>query len=1104
MRCPYCQTETSTIGGRCQACGNLLGERDCLGCGSANPVMSRFCGQCGALMAGAGSAVTPEGRYADGAERLTRSAERRQVTVLFSDIVGSTQLARDLDPEDLSALLRSYQATCTRLLGSYRGYTAQYLGDGVLAYFGYPDAHEDDAERAVRAALSIVEAIPKLNLRQGLSLAVRVGIATGLVLAGNRAAEGNPSELAVIGETPNLAARLQDLAPPNGVVIAPGTRQLLGTLFEFESLGEHALKGFAESVHAYRVVRDRRVDSRFEAVRDAALTPLVGRKEEIDLLAGRWQHARLGEGQVILLSGEAGIGKSRTVHALRQRLSSEPHVALHYQCSPHLADSALHPVIAQLERMADFRPGEKAEDRLAKLEALLSRTMQNGASSVQLLAALLSIDGGGRYPSLALDPQQQKDRTLAALVQHLGGVAARQPVLMVVEDAHWIDPTSLEWLVRVIEWARAAPVLLVVTFRPEFSSDWADGSRLTFLTLNRLSRQESASMVRQLAGKTSLADETIEQIVRRTDGVPLFVEEVTKAVLKETERLPARAASSTITIPSSLHDSLMARLDQLAGVKEVAQVCGVIGRECSSLLLSAVIDWPQAKLEAAMDRIVQSGLMFRHGGPPEEYYVFKHALVQDAAYASLPRPRRQALHARTADVLLERFPETVDTQPELMAHHLVAAERIAEAVSYWEKAGQRAAKRSANLEAARHFARALELLARLPDTPERAQTELGIRVLLGPTLMITRGPWSADVRQNYWRGQRLSAHFSDSALRFAALWGLWRITRSFREKQRISDDLLRVADRLGDQGLILQAHHTQWATRFHLGLHAACLSHVEDGLQLYGRGDYRSHASMYGGHDPKVCACGEAAYSLWLIGQSERAVTRADEALTWARSLNHSGSLAHALEMNLLLHCYRRDAAKVIELADEIIDFAGRENFPIHKAKGLVFRGWALARLADPQEGVDLMRRGIASQQDVGTREDHPIFFDMLAEGLGTVGDVGEALHIVEQALSETSAIGLVFWTAELHRRRGELLRSRNEPENAKLEFQRAVEIARGQNAIALELRAAISLARLLFDEARGREGYELLASVQRQFTEGLATADLVEAKALMDAKRPV
>jgi class 3 adenylate cyclase len=585
MRCPYCLTETSDREGRCQACGNPVGQRDCPACSFANPVAFRFCGQCGASLAGTATAVSLERGNADGTERIARSAERRQVTVLFSDIVGWTQLARNLDPEDLDALLRSYQVACAEVIGRYRGYTAQYLGDGVLAYFGYPDAHEDDAERAVRAGLRIVEVVPQLNVHQGPSLAVRVGIATGLVLAGNRASEGGAGEFAVIGETPNLAARLQDLAPPNGVVIAPSTRQLLGALFDFDSLGEHTLKGFGEPLEAYRVLRDRPVDSRFEAVRDAALTPLVGRKEEIDLLVGRWQHAKHGEGQVVLLSGESGIGKSRTVQALRQRLSAEPHLVLQYQSSPHHADSALHPVIVQLERMADFRPGEKAAERFSKLEALLSRSMNNAASAVPLFAALLSVDDDGRYPPLGLDPQQQKDRTLAALVQYLDAVASRQPVLMVVEDAHWIDPTSLEWLGRVIEWARAAPVLLVVTFRPQFSLDWTDRSRLAFLTLNRLSRRESATIVRQLAGHASLATDTIEQIVSRTDGVPLFIEEVTKAVLKETERSAEQTIPSTIAVPSSLHDSLMARLDQLANVKEVAQVCGVIGRECSFALL---------------------------------------------------------------------------------------------------------------------------------------------------------------------------------------------------------------------------------------------------------------------------------------------------------------------------------------------------------------------------------------------------------------------------------------------------------------------------------------------------------------------------------------
>ena len=1104
VRCLHCQTEHLDRADHCKGCGRPLPAESCPLCGFANPRSFRFCGQCGALLT-VPDAVEPATENV-GSGFPGAPAERRQVTVLFSDLVGSTQLATRLDPEDLNSLLRDYQRVSAEVIERFGGYTAQYLGDGILAYFGYPEAHENDAERAVHAGLGIVQRASRLKIDTGDTLAVRVGIATGLVVAGDHDADGGASASSVVGETPNLAARLQGLATPNTVVIAPSTRHLIGSMFKYEALGEHVLKGFADPVQACRVVREVSVSSRFEAAHATPLTPLVGRREEVNLLLGRWSQAKQGDGQTVLLVGEAGIGKSRVVQTLRLSLAEEQHTLVRYQCSPHYTNSALHPVAAQIERMADIRGDDSAENKLDKLIALLGQAFEDIDPFVSLFAALLSIPDSGRYTPPPADPKQQKDQTLAALVRHLDGIAKRQPTLIVVEDAHWIDPTSLEWLKLIIDWIPGARAFLILTSRPEFSPAWATQSQLTLLTLNRLSRRQSLTMVGGLPGAESLSDEVVEQIASKTNGIPLFIEELTKVVVESdaanglASRDSMKAAPPRFTIPATLQDSLMARLDQLGKAKEVAQVCSVLGREFSYELLAAVMSLPDKALAPTMDKLVGSGLVICHGTPPRADYVFKHALLQDAAYESLLRRKRQYLHGRIADVLVKQFATTAKTKPELIAHHFSAAHRVDEAVLYWEKAGGRAVARSANVEAVRHFDMALEALGAMTNTPERKEKELGLRIVLGPALINTRGPLSSNVQENYSRAQRLCMQLPETELHFAALWGLWRITRSFDEKQRIADDLLRVADRLDDQGLLLQAHHTQWATQFHLGRHVECLRHVDEGLSIYAHSDYRSHATTYGGHDPRVCGCGEAAFSLWLLGRSEASLARADEALAWAKKLGHAGTTAHALDMNLLLQRYRRDLPKVLERSDEIIEFAKHENFPVHRAKGLVFKGWAVALLDNPPAGLELIRTGLDSQQNVGTREDFPIFFDMLAEVLSMTGENSEALHVVDGALSEAAASGLRYWTAELHRRKGELLLNGNMKKGAEDSLLRARRTAHQQKATALELRAAMSLARLWIDCGRGAEARDLLASVRGRITEGFETADLKEATSLLQA----
>jgi len=672
------------------------------------------------------------------------TAERRQLTVMFCDLVGSTALSARLDPEDLRGIIGAYHRCCSELVERNGGFVAKYMGDGVLAYFGYPQAHEHDAERAVQAGLALVEAVPKLKTAAVVPLQVRVGIATGLVVVGDLIGAGAAQEQAVVGETPNLAARLQALAEPGAVVIASSTRRLNGRLFEYRDLGTVALKGFAENVPAWQVLGAGATESRFEALH-ATNTPLIGRDEEIDLLMRRWEQAKRGDGCVVLISGEPGIGKSRIAQTVLERLSGEPHTPLRLFCSPHHQDSALYPTITQLERAAGFRREDTAEQRLDKLEALLRQATNDLGEAQPLLAALLSIPAGDRYPPLDLSPQKQKEKTLKALLAQVEGLAARQPVLMVVEDAHWSDPTTRQSLDLTIDRLPYLPVLVIITFRPEFTPPWVGRPQVTLLSLNRLPPRRGAEMIARLTGGKALPKEIVDQIIDRTDGVPLFLEELTKAVV-ESSILTDTGDCSAVTgpvallaIPTSLQASLLARLDRLAPTREVAQIAAALGRQFSHELISAVAPMPQQQLDDALAQLVSAELIFRRGTPPDAEYSFKHTLVQDAAYGTLLRSRRQQLHARIAATLEGQFPEIVETQPELLARHCAEAGLVGKAVGYWLKAGQQANARGALTEAVAQLGKGLALLSGAPDGAARQEQELDLQIALGHALVATKG-----------------------------------------------------------------------------------------------------------------------------------------------------------------------------------------------------------------------------------------------------------------------------------------------------------------------------------------------------------------------------
>ena len=628
-----------------------------------------------------------------------------------------------MDPEDLREVISAYQKCVAETVRRFDGFVAKYMGDGVFVYFGYPQAHEDDAERAVRAGLELVAAAS--GLKTHAVLQTRVGIATGLVVVGDLIGSGASQEQAIVGETPNIAARLQGVAEPNAVVIAESTRRLVGNLFELEDLGSKELKGISGQVRAWTALRPATVESRFDALHTSGVTELVGREEELEILLRRWSRARTGEGQVALLSGEAGIGKSRLTAALLERLASEPHTRLRYFCSPQRTDSTFFPIISQMDRAARFAHDDTVQAKLDKLDALMAQS-QTPPQDIALFAEMLSLPNDGRYPTLDLTPQQRRQKTLEALRGPVETFARKNPVLMIFEDAHWADPSSLEVFSGAVDRTAARRVLLIITFRPEFAPPWAGLPHVTALTLNRLARREVGAMIDRVAGNKHLSADLRQDIIERTDGIPLFVEEMTKAVLEAegegaAKRTAAAVPSPALAVPASLHASLMARLDRLGGpAKEVAQIGAAIGREFTHALLAAVRAKPEAELNTALDRLVEAGLLFRQGVPPHATYLFKHALVQDAAYGTLLREPRRALHARIAETLESQFADIAENQPEVLARHCTEAGLIEKAAGLWGKAGQRSLARSALVEAVEQFTRALAQIATLPATPALA------------------------------------------------------------------------------------------------------------------------------------------------------------------------------------------------------------------------------------------------------------------------------------------------------------------------------------------------------------------------------------------------
>jgi class 3 adenylate cyclase/predicted ATPase len=1023
--------------------------------------------------------------------RAHTDAERRQLTVMFCDLVGSTQLSSRLDPEDLREVIAAYHCAVADVVRSFDGFVAKYMGDGVLVYFGYPQAHEDDAERAVRAGLGVVESVGRLDIKSA-ELRARVGIATGLVIVGDLIGEGSAQEQSVVGETPNLAARLQALAEPDTVVIAASTRRLVGGLFEYRDLGAVEVKGIAAPVPAWQVLRPSLVASRFEALRGRALTPLIGRDEEIGLLLRRWARAKTGDGQVVLISGEPGIGKSRITAELEGRLHAEPHIRLRYFSSPYHQDSALHPFVDQFGRASGFAPDNPPAARLEKLEVLLARAAPPD-EDVALIADLLSLPATDRHPLPNLSPPRKKERTLEALIHQLEGLAREQPVLMVFEDAHWVDPTSRELLDLTIDRIRGLPVLLIVTFRPEFQPPWTGQPQVTLVTLNRLDRRDRGALVAQIVGGKALSDEVIDQIVDRTDGVPLFIEELTKSVVESGVPL--------MGIPTTLHDSLMARLDRLASVRLVAQIGAAIGRQFPYLLLRAVSRLPEDELQASLARLVASELVFQRGEPPDALYTFKHALVQDAAHASLLRSTRQQLHAQIAAALETQSPELMDSQPELFAQHYAEAGLVEKSAVYWGKAGHRSAAHSATAEAAAQFQKALDQLALLPETPERQRQELEFWSALGAVAIAAKGFAAAETGRAYARARELWEQLGcpSEFLRVPFGQSRYHMYRGELDLALCSDDhLLRLSRQRNDSTGLVLGHISSGRNLMFAGRFASSRQQQEAGLALY---DSVSYSALVhdAGVDPRVNSQGFLAVVLFCLGFPDQASAWGNASIAEARGLAHPPTLAMSLSADSRLRHLIGDSAALDERADELAAVATDQGFPTYRALGTIYRGLVKIKNGDVVEGISLLRSGSISYRATGTEAWVPYHFALEASAYEIIGQTEEGLTLLDDALQIADKTGELWFAAELSRHKGELLLRQGDAEAAEGLYRKALSISQEQEAKLWELRAAASLAKLRRDQGRRAEARDLLAPVYGWFTEGFDTPDLKEAKALLD-----
>ena len=1030
-----------------------------------------------------------------------RDAEFRQITVMFCDLVGSTQLAEKLDPEDLHKLIDTYRGECSSAIRRYGGEVARYFGDGVMAFFGWPHAHEDDAVRAIHAALEIVSGVTKTS--GPVALACRVGVCSGPVIVGEIGNSTTSWSMDAVGETPNTAARLQTLAAPNTALISESTRRLVSAAFELQDLGLQELKGVTEPLHVYRVLSTKNIASRFEAAHAGFLTPLVGRSTELSLLLDRWQKVKEGDGQVIILSGTPGVGKSRLLHELKSHIQQEPHVLLHHQCSPYHSQSAFFPVIEQIEHAAQLTAREADAAKIAKLTTYLPRSTESPIDPVLLIAKLLSIPAENHRDLSGLTPQQIKNRTISTLVDMLLAFSIQGPTLCVFEDAHWLDPSTLELLELIISRIDHARVLLIVSCRPEFRPAWITRANTTMYSLTRLSQIEVKTMVRDLLRGGSMPQALLDQIIEKADGVPLFIEELISSTLSTPLRTRGNfehtAQTALLRVPETLSDALMERLDRVAPSRKLAQIAAVIGREFSHDLLSAASQIEEDDMQSALSLLEKADIIYRVGISPFVRFAFKHVLLRDAIYDSLLRSKRQQIHADIAAILEHDFPELAENQPEVLAFHYQEAGNHQLAIRCWFKSGQRALAHSANVEAIANLRKALRLLNGLPETPERIKQEIDIQLALGIPLIAVQGYASAETREAFSRARTLCLQLGDIPEYFQALFGLWGhswMGGKNDDALRMADEFLSRSRALSDPVLPIVAHRVMGSTLLTVGDFQSSANHFEETIRLSPSKGSQSLYNLYM-VEPQAASLLLLSWDLWFLGYPDQSLSRVSEALALAQELGHPYTVAFAHYMTSVVHLLRGDAARAFESAEKSFDVSQEQRFSLYVILSRISRGRAIGDLGRLEEARAEITLGIDEARRNGVGFMLPMMVSWLADIHAKIGESESALSIVEGALASIGDVTGRSWEAELYRQRAQILVALDPSKVSEAEshLKKSIEVARGQNAKSFELRAATSLAELWRTQVRLDEARALLEPVCRWFDEGAETADLRRAR---------
>ena len=1035
-------------------------------------------------------------------------AERRQLTVMFCDLVGSTELSQELDPEALRDLMREYQQCCGAVIDKYDGHVAQYLGDGLMVYFGWPRAHEDDAERALRAGLEIVDAVKQVS--SPAPLQVRIGIATGPVVVGETGSGDASVPKIAVGETPNAAARIQNLAKVDQVLLGSSTRRLVGETFHLSDLGEHLLKGIIEPVRTWRATGVAEMQGRFDAAHGGVtLTPLVGRDLEVGLLMDRWARAQEGEGQVVLLGGEPGIGKSRILGALREKVEGEGAKAMRFQCSPYYVNSAFWPSIDNLERALKYTRDESVDSKLDRLESLVVDHYNRPIEDVRFLASILTIPCDERYGKLSITPQKFKDETLRTLVDLTEAAAKKRPSVMLFEDLHWADPTTLELLDLMIDRVRTVPLLIVLTHRPEFQNRWVALGHVAGLNLSKLTRAQSGAIVSRVMGGKALPEDLLEQIIARTDGVPLFVEELTKSVLEsgelkeEADRYEYVGNVRSLIIPATLRDSLMARLDRYSPVKEIAQIGAAIGREFSYELIAAVAPMSEAQLKEALEQLTGSGLVFQKGDPPHAVYMFKHALIQDVAYDSLLKSKLRVLHAAIAQAIEKLFPDIGKNEPELLAHHYTFAELFEKAAHSWFAAGKHALERMALREALSHLEKALSLIVRITESKARDRFELDLRLTLGTAYFAFLGWVAIEVKTVLEPARALARRLRDYEKLLPVTYFIWfhhGMRSEYSETVAAAEEIQRIADQTNDSkarvtGALTRACAHAWQGEFD---QARAIG--DEALAVYDYEVHRELAQIYN-HDVKCLTLVWAGVWHWILGYPDKAHAACIEQLEHAKRVGHAFNLLWGLSggsMGLLL---RRETDLLVEWLKELRVIGRELGMPVADLLSSWWGGFASIEQGQYQEGYEQTSPGLEEWRQTGGLHLVPYVNVMQARALSQMADFPKARALVDDALSVIDSTGHRMHEAEVYRVRGEiaLLEAPEKREEAERDFLNSIRIATQQQAKGWELRTSTSLARLWHQQGRHKEAGDLLSPVYNWFTEGFDTKDLKEAKALLD-----